>query len=237
MYQAAGEMLDLITDRAASMLGLPREHLEYRDAEIYDQRDGDLLMGLDELIARSSETHGVLEAKSTFFNNDLTYTYGTQIAHVAVDPRTAQVEVLRFLTVEDIGRAINPLIVHGQAIGASVQGISGTFLDQFVYDETGQLLTGSFADYVIGTATDFPNIEAITLEVHRSPSNPLGVKGAGEGTISSTGAVLANAVSNALASMDITITSLPLSPNNLSRLIREAKQSSSASLDKKETPQ
>ena len=93
---------------------------------------------------------------------------------VAVDPRTAQVEVLRFLTVEDVGRAINPMIVHGQSIGASFQGISGTFLDEFVYDEYGQLLTGSFADYVVATATDFPRVESITLEVHKSPTNPLG---------------------------------------------------------------
>jgi carbon-monoxide dehydrogenase large subunit len=125
--------------------------------------------------------------------------------------------------VEDVGRAINPMIVHGQTIGAALQGISGSILDEFVYDSEGQLLTGSFADYLIATSTEFPNIEADTLQNAPSPSNPLGVKGAGEGAIATTGAVLANAVSNALASFGVQIYDLPLSPNKLSRAIRDAK--------------
>jgi carbon-monoxide dehydrogenase large subunit len=77
---------------------------------------------------------------------------------------TPEVEVVRLLTVEDIGRVINPAIVRGQTIRAALQGISGTFLDEFVYDETGQLLTRSFADYLPPTTTDFPSVEAIMLE-------------------------------------------------------------------------
>jgi carbon-monoxide dehydrogenase large subunit len=227
VYQAAGELIDLILDAAARKLALPRECLAYRSGVVYDERDGELLLNLDDLVADTAarpDGASGLDVTSVFRNTKLTYTYGAQVAHVAVDPRTAQVEVLRFLTVEDIGRAINPMIVHGQAIGASFQGISATFLDQFVYDESGQLMTGSFADYLTGTATDFPNVEAITLEVHRSPSNPLGVKGAGEGPISATGAVLANAVANALRPLKVEINSLPLSPNNLAGWIRAARR-------------
>jgi carbon-monoxide dehydrogenase large subunit len=163
-----------------------------------------------------------LEAEAVYSSNELTYTFGAQLAHVAVDPKTAKVEVLHFLAVEDVGRIINPAIVHGQAIGAAVQGLGGTFLDEFVYDETGQLLTGSLADYLLPTSTDFPNVEALSLELSRSTSNPLGAKGAAEGGIAATGAALSNAVAHALRPLGVTLTELPLSPNNLARWMRHA---------------
>jgi carbon-monoxide dehydrogenase large subunit len=152
-----------------------------------------------------------------------TYTYGAHVAEVAVDPETAEVEVLRHLAVEDIGRAVNPLLVHGQAIGAAVQGLSAAFLDELVYDPDGQLLTGSLADYPVATADSFRCVEAITLEAHRSPHNPLGVKGAGEGGIVATAAAVANAVAAAIAPLGVTLTELPLSPERLARALREAR--------------
>jgi aerobic carbon-monoxide dehydrogenase large subunit len=102
--------------------------------------------------------------------------------------------------------------VHGQAIGGMVQGLGGAFLEHLVYDASGQLLTGSLADYLIPTATDFPKIRSIALENHPSPSNPLGVKGAGEGAIIPIGGVMANAVADALASFGAMPNELPLSP-------------------------
>jgi carbon-monoxide dehydrogenase large subunit len=104
-----------------------------------------------------------------------------------------------------------------------VQGIGATFLDELVYDPHGQLVTGTLADYLVPTATGFPNVEVITLEVHRSALNPLGVKGAGEGGIVATGAALGNAVAAALACIGVTITELPLSPDRLARAMRDAR--------------
>ena len=167
---------------------------------------------------REGDAHG-----ATYSSSELTYTFGTQIAHVAVDPATAVVEVVRFLTVEDVGRMINPAIVHGQTIGASVQGLGSTFLDHFVYDESGQLLTGSFADYLLATSTDFPRVEALSLERSKALSNPLGAKGAGEGGIAATGAALANAVEDALHSTGVRVLALPLSPDNIAALLRAAR--------------
>jgi carbon-monoxide dehydrogenase large subunit len=164
-----------------------------------------------------------LHAAGTFENSRLTFSYGTHVAHVAVDPETAQVEVIRFISVEDIGRAINPLLIQGQAIGSAVQGLGGAFLDQMVYDDTGQLITGSFADYLLPTSTDFPNVEAITLEDWPSKLNPLGVKGAGEGGIVASGAAIANAVADALRPLGVRICELPLSLDNLARWLREAR--------------
>jgi aerobic carbon-monoxide dehydrogenase large subunit len=145
-------------------------------------------------------------------NNTLTYAYGTSAAHVAVDPGTGQVELLDYVAVEDVGRIVNPLTLHGQAVGGIVQGLGGAMMENLVYDTNGQLLSGSLADYLIPTTTNFPTIRAIALQNHPSPSNPLGVKGAGEGTIIPTGALMANAVANALASFNAKPTALPLSP-------------------------
>jgi len=177
----------------------------------------------DAAMLRAVAAEEQLDVEAVYSSSELTYTFGVQLAHVAVDPGTAQVEVLRFLTVEDVGRMINPAIVHGQAIGAAVQGLGGTFLDEFVYDESGQLLTGSFADYLLPTSTDFPNVEALSLELSPSRSNPLGVKGAGEGGIAATGAALSNAVDAALRPLGVALTDLPLSPDRLARAMREAK--------------
>jgi carbon-monoxide dehydrogenase large subunit len=93
-----------------------------------------------------------------------------------------------------------------------VQGLGGAFLEHLVYDANGQLLAGNLTDYLIPTATDFRKIRAIALENHRSPTNPLGVKGAGEGAIISIGGLMANAVANALASFGAMPNQLPLTP-------------------------
>ncbi len=128
-----------------------------------------------------------------------TYAYGSAAAYVAVDPGTGHVELLDYLVVEDVGRIVNPLTLHGQVIGATVQGLGGAFMEELVYDANGQLLSGNLADYLIPTATDFPTIRAIALEHRPSPTNPLGVKGAGEGGIIPVGGLMANAVAAALS--------------------------------------
>ena len=164
-----------------------------------------------------------LEAEASFYNKKYTYAYGTQAAHVTVDAGTGHVQVVEYLSVEDVGRMINPLTLHGQAIGAIVQGLGGTFLEHLVYDENGQLLTGSFADYLLPTASDFPNIRSITLELKPSPTNPLGAKGAGEGGIIPVGGIVANAVANALSDLGVQPCELPLSPPRVWKLIQEAR--------------
>ena len=160
-------------------------------------------------------------AESTYASNKRTYSYGAHAAHVAVDPKTGHVELLDYVAVEDAGRIINPLTLHGQVVGAIVQGLGGAFLEHFVYDAEGQLLTGSFADYLLPTASDFPNIRAIALEEKPSPNNPLGAKGAGEGGIIPVGGVIANAVAAALGSLGVEPRALPLSPPKVWELIRE----------------
>lgn len=166
---------------------------------------------------------GPIEVEAEFFNKKYTWAYGTQAAHVAVDPETGHVKVLDYLSVEDVGRMINPLTLHGQAIGSIVQGLGGTFLEHLVYDEQGQLLTGSLADYLLPTAGDFPNLRSITLELKPCPNNPLGAKGAGEGGLIPVGGIVSNAIADALSHLNVQPKELPLSPPRIWQLVEDAR--------------
>ena len=171
-------------------------------------------------IALEGLTSDGISAEGAFLNKKHTYTYGAHAAHVAVDPKLGHVQLLDYVIVEDCGRAINPLTLHGQAIGSAVQGLGGAIMEHLVYDQQGQLLTGSLADYLIPTASDFPTIRAIVLEDHPSPINPLGAKGAGEGGIIAAGGTMANAVANALSSFGAQPRELPLTPTYIWELVQ-----------------
>lgn len=158
-------------------------------------------------------------ADGTFVNQRRTYSYGTHAAHVAVDIRTGYVEVLDYVSVEDVGRIINPMTLHGQVVGAIVQGLGASLLEELVYDEHGQLLTGSLADYLIPGAEDYPRVRSVALEMFPSPISPLGAKGAGEGGIIPVGGVIANAVASALGSLGVEPRALPLTPSKLWTLV------------------
>ena len=211
VFEGAKALLERIRTAASARLGVAPEHIELVDGRAQTS-DGRSLTFAD--LAADG-----LRVDTEFANNNrLTYTYGSAAAHVAVDPGTGDVELLDCLIVEDVGRIVNPLTLHGQAIGGAVQGLGGAFLENLVYDGNGQLLAGNLADYLIPTATDFPRIRAIATENHPSPSNPLGVKGAGEGAIIPMGGLMANAVANALASFGAMPNQLPLSPARVWRM-------------------
>jgi carbon-monoxide dehydrogenase large subunit len=165
-----------------------------------------------------------LSVEGAFSNHKHTWAYGAHAAHVAVDPKTGAVALIDYVAVENCGRMINPLTLKGQLVGAVVQGLGGAFMEHLAYDENGQLLTGSLADYLIPTASDFPKIRGFVMESHPSPINPLGAKGAGEGGIISVGGVIANAVADALASLGVEPRDLPLSPSRVWQLVQDARR-------------
>ena len=156
-----------------------------------------------------------------FSNDRVTYAYGAAAAHVAVDPVTGHVAVLDYVTVEDVGRIVNPVTLKGQAVGAAVQGLGGTVLEWLVYDAAGQLLTGTFADYMIPVAAGCPSVRTEMPEMFPALNNRLGAKGAGEGGVVPVGGVIANAVAAALASFGAEPRQLPLSPENVWLLMTE----------------
>jgi carbon-monoxide dehydrogenase large subunit len=211
---AAGALREQVRDAAAERLSCAGGDIEIADGVAKGPGNKSLVLG---------EFAG-LSAEGSYASNKRTYSYGAHAAHVAVDPKTGQVEVLDYVAVEDVGRIINPLTLHGQALGAIVQGLGGVFLEHLVYDENGQLLTGSLADYLLPTAGDFPKIRAVALGLKAAPHNPLGAKGAGEGGIIPVAGVVANAVAAALASLGVQPRELPLSPPRVWQLIEDARQ-------------
>ena len=184
--------------------------------------DGEQVACAGKTLALAGLSDVPLEVEASFFNKKYTWAYGTQAAHIAVDPGTGHVKVIDYLSVEDVGRIINPLTLHGQAIGSIVQGLGGAFLEHLVYDENGQLLTGSFADYLMPTASDFPHIRSITLELKPCPNNPLGAKGAGEGGLIPVGGIMANAIADALSHLNVQPMELPLSPARIWQMVEDA---------------
>jgi 2-furoyl-CoA dehydrogenase large subunit len=144
----------------------------------------------------------------------LGFASAAHVAVVEVDPETFEIKVLRYVVIHDCGRQINPGIVEGQVHGAVAHGIAAALLEEFIYDETGQLLTTSFMDYLKPTAADLPNIEGDRLETP-SPLTMLGTKGVGEGGAVVAPAAIASAVEDALAPWDICIAALPIVPSRL----------------------
>jgi aerobic carbon-monoxide dehydrogenase large subunit len=213
ILDTVGKLHQAIRARAAERL-----HCQASEIQIVE---GSKAIGPGEASVSLAElsTDGI-SAEGAFLNKKHTYTYGAHAAHVAVDPKLGHVELLDYVVVEDCGRMINPLTLRGQAIGSVVQGLGGATMEHLIYDEQGQLLTGSLADYLIPTASDFPNIRAVVLENHPSPINPLGAKGAGEGGIIAAGGVMANAVANALSAFGVEPRQLPLTPTYIWELVQ-----------------
>lgn len=212
----AQQLLERIREMAAARFGCSPDEVEIAGGREVLGPEGKSV-SLAELVTAP------LSAEGSFASNKRTYSYGAHAAHVAVDPRTGHVELMDYVAVEDVGRIINPHTLHGQTVGAIVQGLGGVFLEHLVYSDEGQLLTGSLADYLLPTASDFPNIRVVALELYPSPNNPLGAKGAGEGGIIPVGGVLANAVGAALGSLGVQPRELPLSPPRVWQLINDAR--------------
>jgi carbon-monoxide dehydrogenase large subunit len=159
-----------------------------------------------------------LDFSSFYDPANFTYPYGAHIAVVEVDIETGKVTLKRFVACDDVGNIINPMIVEGQIHGGVVQGIGQALFEEAIYDDNGQLLTGSYMDYTMPRADDVPSFE-VDRTITPCPHNPLGVKGAGEaGTIGSAPAVV-NAVLDALAPFNIKDIRMPLTPQRVWKAI------------------
>ncbi|HSE89436.1 MAG TPA: molybdopterin cofactor-binding domain-containing protein, partial [Candidatus Binatia bacterium] len=167
-----------------------------------------------------------LAADSQFEPSNFTFPFGTHICVVEVDPQTGRIEIQKYIAVDDCGRVINPLLVDGQLQGGIVQGVGQALFEEVIYDENGQLLTGSLMNYALPRAADLPRLN-LTRTVTPTPVNPLGIKGIGEaGTIGSTPAVV-NAVVDALAPFGVTHIDMPLTPQKIWLLCQEEKAAGS----------
>lgn len=211
---------------ASKVLKVPEEELELADGQV---RVADLprqSISLGELAVMANPLRGAvepgsepgLEATDYFGPQYGAVASGTHAMILEVDAETMMVDIKRYVTVEDCGTVLNPLILDGQIHGGVALGIGNSYYEQLIYDENGQLLNASLADYLIPSATEVPRIE-VGHEETRSPLNPLGSKGAGEAGTIPVPALFAQALEDALPDYDLEILEAPLSPNRLFELL------------------
>ena len=212
---AAAELKAQILSAGASLLQCSAGDVRYEAGRVIAQHGGSA--GLTELASAG------ITFEATFHNSKHTYTYGSHVAHVAVDAETGHIEIVDYVAMEDAGRIINPLTLHGQAIGSIVQGLGGALLEEFTYSDGGDPLAVTFADYLMPTAKEMPRVETMLSEDAPSPLNPSGFKGAGEGGITPVGAAIASAIDDALQQQGA-ITQLPITPQRLMALMKKIRR-------------
>ncbi len=205
---------------AAELMQTGAEALDIVNGEIVRASGPGPSMPLAEL-ARALP--GGLSAEDTFESTHMVYPYGVHVAAVRVDTDTGDVAIERYVIAYDIGKAVNPKLVEGQIAGGLAQGIGGALLEEFRYDENGEPLSVTFADYLMPTAREVPEISIIVSEDAPSPLNPLGLKGAGEGGANPVGAVIASAIDDALQRPGA-VTQLPVTPQRLKVILRNGQE-------------
>jgi carbon-monoxide dehydrogenase large subunit len=164
-----------------------------------------------------------LRAQTDFEMHDSTYPFGVHVAVVEVDTETGKAKLVRHVAVDDCGNRINPMLVEGQIHGGIAQGAAQALFESFVYDELGNPLTVSLADYAMPSATDLPAFVTVPLAT-ATDRNPLGAKGIGEGGTIGAGPAVQNAVIDAVSHLGVRHIDMPVSPQRVWRAIRDAQR-------------
>jgi carbon-monoxide dehydrogenase large subunit len=212
---------------AAHLIEAATEDIEYEDGKFFVKGAPSRSKTIQDIALMANVAWNMpagmeagLEATSFYDPPNFVYPFGAHVAVVEVDRETGKVDVKRYVAVDDCGPQINPVIVEGQVQGGVVQGIGQALWEGAVYDDGGQLVTGSLLDYAIPRADVLPDIEVLST-VTRSPHHPLGVKGIGEaGTIASTAAIY-NAVVDALEPFGVDNLTMPLTPERVWRAMNK----------------
>jgi 2-furoyl-CoA dehydrogenase large subunit len=242
---AARKLKDKLTRYAAALTETPADHLVFVGGRAMPRDGGGRGLTLKELAGRAhwnteSLPPGMepgLEATAVFgfpvanspdqhdrVNSSNTYGFIAEVMAVEIDRETAAIKILRYVTVHDAGVIINPLIAEGQIVGGALHGLGGALWEELAYDSDGQFLAGTFMDYLVPSAVEAPLVTVDHLATP-SPFTTLGAKGLGEASSMTAPAVVANAVSDALAPLGIEITELPITPSRLWHLLEAARQS------------
>jgi aerobic carbon-monoxide dehydrogenase large subunit len=228
LYNATEKVLEKARHIVAHQLEVSEEDLDY-DGGRFTVTGTDRSMTVKEVALNAWTAHNCpdglepgLEATAVYDPPNFSWPSGAHIAVVEVDTETGSVDLRRYIAVDDVGTVINPQIVDGQVQGGIAQGVGQALFEEAVYDDDGNLVTGSMINYIVPTAPELPDFELDRTET-QSPTNPMGVKGVGEtGTIASPAAVM-NAVVDALAPHGIADVPMPAKPENVWRALQEAK--------------
>jgi len=232
VYRSVAKIKEKAKKIAAHMLEANPDDMVYENGRVYVKGSPDRAKTLGEIALQASVAYDLPEGMEPFLDEtsyydppNCTFPFGTHIAIVEVDPDTGIVDLKRYVAVDDCGNVVNPLIVDGQIHGGIAQGIAQALYERAVYDENGQLVTGTLMDYAVPAAHMLPPYETART-VTPSPVNPMGVKGAGEaGTIASAQAVM-NAVIDALSPFGVKHMQMPATPENVWKAIHAAQSAS-----------
>jgi aerobic carbon-monoxide dehydrogenase large subunit len=218
---------------AAGMLEASAEDLEWTPGRFSVRGDPDKGVTIGEIALATFAAHNLpdgvepsIDADATYDPDNFSFPHGTHLCATEVDTETGFVKIRSYVAVDDVGKVVNPLIVEGQVHGGIAQGIAQALYEEAVYDDAGNLLTTTLADYLVPSAADLPSLETSRTE---SPAdNRLGVKGVGEaGTIASTPAVV-NAIIDALRPLGVQEVTMPCSPERVWRAIQDAAETGGA---------
>lgn len=221
MVKSARKIKEKVKRLAAHLLEANPADIEFADGKAFVKGSPDKAKTLGEIALYASVGASMPNGEEPFLDEttyydppNCTFPFGTHISIVEVFPETGAVEVKRYVAVDDVGNIINPLIVHGQLHGGIAQGMAQALYENAVYDDNGQLLSGTLMDYAVPSASMLPDYE-ISHTVTPSPVNPLGVKGAGEaGTIGSAQCIM-NAVIDALSPFGVRHMQMPATPEKI----------------------
>ena len=227
IVKSLDKVVEKATQIAAHLLEAAEEDLEFSDGQ-WTVKGTDQSVAFGDVALTAYVPHNYpeglepgLDFTSFYDPANFTFPFGAHIAVVSVDPDTGQVKLERYFGVDDVGNVVNPMIVDGQLHGGITQGVGQALLEGAIYDDNGQLTTGSYMDYALPRADDMPFFE-LGREVTPCPHNPLGVKGAGEaGTIGATPAVI-NAVIDALQPFGVKDIDMPATPQRVWQAIQAA---------------
>jgi CO/xanthine dehydrogenase Mo-binding subunit len=223
---AALKVREKALNMAAELMQAPAETLDIVNGEVAIKgRSGGPSMSLGEIAKALSPTSKLrgdrepgLSAEGWHYADHQVYPYGNHLAVVKVDPDTGAVTVERYVIGYDVGRALNPTLVKGQISGGFAQGLGGALMEEFTYNENGEPLAVTFADYLLPTVKETPDVEIVLTEDYPSPLNPLGIKGAGESGVNGVGAAIAAAIDDAIG-IPGAVTELPVTPQKLKAMI------------------
>jgi aerobic carbon-monoxide dehydrogenase large subunit len=225
VVEAAEKVVAKARRVAAHLLEASEDDLEFADGKFAVRGTPGSEISIQDVALATFSSHNFpegmessIDADATFDPTNFSYPHGTHICAVEVDTETGMVKIRRYGSVDDVGVVVNPMIVEGQIHGGVAQGIAQALYEEAVYDDDGNLTTGTFVDYLVPSAADLPHFETGTT-VHAAPGNPIGAKGVGEaGCIASTPAMV-NAVLDAVRHLGVSDIRMPLTPERVWRAI------------------
>ena len=235
-HVAAVKVREKMLAMASQLLEISAQDLEIVGSEIRLKGAGNLKVTFAEVVKASMGIAGFylpgglspgMEATEHIIINDMTYSNGTEVAIVEVDPDIGAVTIMDIVFAHDCGKTINPMIVEGQVLGGIVHGIGNSIFERMLYSDDGQPLTTTLAEYLLPTSTEIPRMRVVHHE-SLTPLNPLGAKGVGEAGVLPTAAAVVSAIENALEQYDVTIRHAPVAPPDIIMMIEDAQKAAAA---------